>query len=200
MTGFMQGKRLSEEKTRAHLGGPFFKGWWFSISHIDRWADGFPGHEDDVMDEYFNHTVMGSMAGFIQIQNDPRGYDAVFGKSSKYWKSRFKAFWWSAAFSTQWKLGPISEATIGHTKQGYIDYVITPTVGMALLTTEDMLERWVVIPFEKKYSNHAWQAVVRWVCAPTRAAASALSFRTPWHRHGRKLGELIEGNVTGWKP
>ncbi len=192
LTVVMHGKRLSESKTRSHIGGPFFKGWWFSISHIDRWQDGLPGHEDPWSNEYLYHPINGAIFGYQQILNDPKGRSEVFGRSRGYWMSRFKAFWWSSLWSIQWKMGPLSEASIGHVKQGYIDYALTSTIGTAWIIGEDMLERYIVLKFEAGHKSHVKQAILRWACSPTRAAANAFHFRVPWSRYGRPFGSLYQ--------
>ncbi len=55
----------------------------------------------------------GAVAGFIEIQNDRRYRKLEFGDNN-YWKSRLRATAYAFAFSTQFEVGPISEASLGN--------------------------------------------------------------------------------------
>jgi hypothetical protein len=48
----------------------------------------------------------------IQVQNDPQGERLESSNSKRYWRSRLKAMFWSAAYSMQWEIGPLSEPTL----------------------------------------------------------------------------------------
>jgi hypothetical protein len=134
------------------------------------------------------------LAGHLQIQNDPQGITQQFSRSSAYWKSRMKAMAWAAAFSTQFEIGPISQASIGnvglHTdplkrrkrKLAYIDLVITPTVGTGWLVGEDLLKRYVTDWLERRVNNRFLTILSRCVLNPTRAAANLFRLKTPWHK------------------
>jgi len=51
----------------------------------------------------------GSLAGFIEQQNDPAYRDVEFGGSRRYWVSRMRALAFSAAYSKQWTMGPTAK-------------------------------------------------------------------------------------------
>ena len=136
--------------------------------------------------------MQGGVAGFIQIQNDPGGITRELGWDGAYWRSRLKAMAWSAAYSTQFEIGPISEATIGHVGKragtaGYTDLVVTPVGGLGMTVLEDALDRFVLRRFESNSSSANWQRILRMTLNPQRSLANLLRFKRPWHRDTRRL-------------
>lgn len=98
-----------------------------------------------------------------------------------------KALAWSAAWSTQFEIGPVSQASIGsvglHGEQTYVDLVTTPAGGLGLLVAEDALDRHVVERIERRTRGRAVRIVSsRMALNPTRTAANLLRFKKPWHR------------------
>jgi hypothetical protein len=75
-----------------------------SVKALRGWEDG-----GRFFTNYIAHPMQGSFVGFIQVQNDPKGMKQRFGGSGDYWRSRMKAMAWSAAWSTQFEIGPISQ-------------------------------------------------------------------------------------------
>lgn len=182
--GVQHGYALTQPKTRRNLRGPFLKDYFESLGNLKGWADG-----GRFFTNYIAHPMQGSMTGFIQIHNDPKGMREEFGRSKNYWKSRMKAMAWSAAWSTQFELGPISQASIGNVgksrKLTYVDLVITPTAGSALLVTEDAMDRYVVRWIERRTNRLAVRIPTRMLLNPTRTCANLLRFKKPWHRDTR---------------
>ncbi|MBA3442250.1 MAG: hypothetical protein H0T92_20525 [Pyrinomonadaceae bacterium] len=182
--GIQHGYALTQPKTRRNLRGPFLKDYFESLGNLKGWADG-----GRFFTNYIAHPMQGSMTGFIQIHNDPKGMREEFGRSKNYWKSRMKAMAWSAAWSTQFELGPISQASIGNVgksrKLTYVDLVITPTAGSALLVTEDAMDRYVVRWIERRTNRLAVRIPTRMLLNPTRTCANLLRFKKPWHRDTR---------------
>jgi hypothetical protein len=136
--------RLTQAKTRSEFQGEFLKDYWASIKGIRGWEDG-----DSVLTNYIAHPMQGGVAGFIQIQNDPDGIRREFGMNGGYWRSRFRALGWAAVYSTQFEIGPVSEATIGHVGKregthGYSDLVVTPLGGLGMTVLEDAVDRFVI--------------------------------------------------------
>lgn len=172
------GYALTQPKTRRDLHGPFLKDYFRSVRSLHGWDDG-----GRFFTNYVAHPMEGSLLGFIQVQNDPAGSRLRYNDAG-YWRSRMKALAWSAAWSTQFEIGPISQASIGnvglHGKQTYVDIVVTPTVGTAMLVAEDALDRYVVERLERrgKYAR----IFSRMALNPTRTAANLLRFEKPWHR------------------
>ena len=178
------GYAMTQPKTRRHLRGPFLKDYFGSLANLNGWDDG-----GRFFTNYIAHPMQGSLTGFIQIHNDPKGMKQEFGRSKSYWKSRLKAAAWSAAWSTQFELGPISQASIGNVgksrKLTYEDLVITPTAGVALLVTEDAMDRYVVRWVEGKTNKLYVRIPIRMLLNPTRSLANLLRFKKPWHRDTR---------------
>lgn len=175
------GYAMTQPKTRRALKGPFFKDYARSVKSLSGWADG-----GRFFTNYVAHPMQGSFMGFIQVQNDPNGSGQTFGRSAAYWKSRMKALAWSAAWSTQFEFGPISQASIGnvgeHGKQTYVDVVMTPAGGIGLLIAEDMLDKYVIRRLETRSKNYFLKIFFRTLLNPTRTMANVIQFKTPWYR------------------
>ena len=174
--------RLTEAKTRRELPGPFFRDYFNSLKTLGGWADG--GRQ---FTNYVAHPMQGALYGFLQIQNDPSGIKQEFGGSKAYWKSRMKAMGWAAIWSTQFELGPASQASIGNVglsskKLTYVDIVITPTVGTAWVIAEDILDRWVVQRALRNSTNPFKKAIVSMTFTPMRSVANIIRFKAPWSR------------------
>jgi hypothetical protein len=178
------GFRLFQRKTRRELSGPFLKDYQASVKNLGGWGDG-----DSKFTNYVAHPMQGAAAGYIQIQNDPKGREAEFGRSKQYWQSRFKAFAWSAGYSTQFELGPISEASVGNVgmkkgTMGFVDLVVTPVGGLGMMVAEDVLERFLLRPIESRTTSPRKRAFFRVLLNPSRSFAGVLGDRLPWHRRG----------------
>lgn len=175
------GYAMTQPKTRRDLRGPFFRDYFRSVKSLHGWEDG-----GRFFTNYIAHPLEGSLVGFIQIHNDPKGMRQRFGKSGDYWRSRMKALAWSAAWSTQFEIGPVSQASIGnvglHGKQTYVDLVVTPTVGLGLLVAEDALDKHLVKRIERRTDNYFVKIASRMLLNPSRSIANLLRFKTPWHR------------------
>ena len=177
--------RLSQAKTRREFRGKFFDEWGQSIANIRGWGDG-----DGVFTNYVGHPMQGCVAGFIQVHNDPRGQHLEFGHNRYYWTSRARALGWAALYSTQFEIGPVSEATIGHVGKrpgtaGAVDLVITPTAGVGLLVIEDIVDRYVIKRLEARTAGNLKRIFLRTLLNPDRTFANVLRWRTPWHRDTR---------------
>jgi hypothetical protein len=190
--GVMHAYRMGTEAgTRAELKGAFFPEYFASIKGLRGWRDGDPTYVN-----YLGHPIQGAVSGFIQIQNDPKGRRQEFDlRSRNYWKSRLKAFGWSAAVSTQFELGPLSEASLGNvglkpskTSQhpmGYVDLLITPVMGTAWLVGEDLLDRYVISQIESKIGRRLVIIALRGLFNPTRSFANLYRGKWFWHRDYR---------------
>lgn len=179
--GIQHGYAMTQPKTRRALKGPFFGDYVDSVKSLRGWADG-----GRFFTNYIAHPMQGALTGFIQVQNDPRGMKQQFGPSKAYWKSRLKAMAWSAALSTQFEIGPISQASIGNVgqsgKQTYVDVIVTPTVGTAWLIAEDALDRYAISWLENRTGNFYVKMFARTTLNPMRTCANLLRFKIPWHR------------------
>ena len=175
------GYAFTQLKTREALKGSFFKDYAKSVKSLHGWADG-----GRFFTNYIAHPMQGAFTGFIQIQNDPKGLRERFGTSKDYWQSRLKALAWTAAWSTQFEIGLISQASIGNVglkgKQTYVDLVMTPLGGTAMLISEDAIDRFVMENIERRTKNFYIIAFSRMLLSPTRTIANLFRFRMPWYR------------------
>jgi hypothetical protein len=172
---------LAQEKTRSGLRQPVFPQWGANIEAIPQgWGDG-----DGFVTNYVGHPYMGSIMGFLQGANHPVHSRLEFGDAG-YWQARSAALAASAIASTQFEIGPLSEASLGlnPSKQGLVDFVVTPLLGTGLLVAEDALDRYVIAKLEAGKGKGVTR-FVRCALNPGRMAANLFAFRAPWHRDTR---------------
>ena len=156
------------------------------------WRDG-----DSAFPNYVAHPMQGAVTGYIQVQNDPKGKRASITDGSVYWKSRLKAMGWSAVYSTQFEMGPYSEATIGNVGKtpgtmGYVDLVVTPTGGFGIMVAEDAFDHFVVARLER-HAHPRMMRVMRMVFSPNSTLANVLRFKKPWRRDNRDYTPRVAG-------
>lgn len=175
------GYAFTQPKTREALKGKFFKDYAKSVKSLRGWDDG-----GRFFTNYIAHPMQGSMTGFIYVQNDPKAITQQFSMSGDYWRSRMKAFLWTTAWSTQFEIGPISQASIGNVglkgKQTWEDIIVTPVLGTAMLVGEDALDRHLMQFIERKTDNFYVKIFSRMLLSPTRNFSNMLRFKAPWHR------------------
>jgi hypothetical protein len=172
---------LGQSKTRRALKGPFWNDYVDSVKSLHGWDDG-----GRFFTNYIAHPMQGALTGFIYVQNSPQATRRQFGLNGAYLGSRMKAMLWSAAWSTQFEIGPISQASIGnvgeHYKQTWEDIVVTPTLGTAMLIAEDALDRFFIKNIERRTNNFYIKIFGRMIFNPTRNFANILRFKPPWYR------------------
>jgi len=203
------GFRLMQDRNlrRQLLHDPFFHNWLVSFHGYDlkRWGDG-----DDFLVNDIAHPMQGAVAGWIYLQNNPKERALEIGKDPAYWKSRLKAMGWAAGYEVQWKIGPLSESSIGNAggwsyvpgcgtlttcannpnypsptnNTGLSDWIITPVVGTGWIMIEDVIDKYVV---RRVAENHPrYGAVLRTGLEPTRNFAGAFAGELPWKSAGRE--------------
>ncbi len=101
---------------------------------------------------------------------------------------------WSFVWSLQFEIGPFSESSLGSVCEAcpwcsrsvaWVDIVITPVVGVGVLSvTEDALDRWVIKKLELK-TNNVGRGALRVLLNPTRSFAKLMALKKPWHRDDR---------------
>jgi len=195
---------------RRSLAHPNWKdphGTWFS-----NWESSLEGYRwtvwndnDPFLDDYIAHPMMGAISGYVQIQNDPAGRSLEIENSRRYWKSRGKALAWSAVYSAQWKLGPLSETSIGNIGEatyystashgisngtGMVDLVMTPVGGAAWGIGEDLIDKYIIQRLEHVSHRKVWLLAIS-MLNPCRSGANLLRFRAPYYRDGRRSGTLV---------
>ena len=185
MLGTQHGLRMLTAETRRELDGPFFKDYWASVCGLKGWGDG-----DGWLTNYVGHPMMGAVSGYIQIQNDPKGRRQEFGRDPAYWRSRLKALGWAAAYSTQFELGLISEASLGNVGQrpgtmGYVDLVITPLGGFGFIILEDILDKYWIRKLEARTSSRNTRGFYRIALNPARSVANFFRLHHLYDRDSR---------------
>jgi hypothetical protein len=96
----------------------------------------------------------------------------------------------AAAASTQFELGPVSEATIGNVGKNRMGARCggscrDPARGLGVLVLEDFLDRYVVRGIERWTRNPVLRAVTRGILNPNRSFANLMRKRVLWHRDSR---------------
>lgn len=182
--------RMFQKKTTDELGGPFFRDWANSAKNLGGWRDG-----DGTFTNYVAHPMQGAATGRIFINNSEKSKKLEFGNSKEYWESRLKAMIWSAAWSTQFELGPFSEASLGNVglhdrrgpnRMGFVDIVITPTAGTAVLIGEDIIDKYILKKWlEKKAMSKLQIFILRTFITPIQSFSNVIRGKRPWKRDNR---------------
>lgn len=184
-TGIMHAFNLTTEAgTRDALNGPWLKDYLRSVSELRGWSD-----SDHFMAPYVGHPIEGSVFGFIERQNDPNYRLIQLGDGREYWMSMLRSMAYAAVWHTQWKIGPLSEASIGnvmlHASPGFITLVDTPTLGFCTMLAEDAADRFLIMGVENRTSSEMVIILVRSFLNPGRTFANMMAFRLPWDRATR---------------
>ena len=188
--GIQHSFRMLQKKTRNELGGPFFRDWGKSVKNLGGWRDG-----DSFITNYIAHPMQGAVTGRIFLNNSGRSRKLEFGKSKEYWESRLKAMAWSTVWSTQFELGPFSEASIGNVglydrvgpnRMGWVDLVVTPTAGTGVLIGEDMIDKFILKRLvEKRIKSRTRIKIYRTFLTPIQSFTNVLGGKVPWKRYDR---------------
>ncbi len=175
-----------QPKTRAELDGPFWKDYRRSIVLPRQWED-----TDSWMVNYVGHPIHGAGAGIVWLDHSDKDRAAsIF--SPGYLASRGRAAAFSAIYSVQFEIGPLSEASIGNVglkpeTAGWVDYVVTPVGAFAFMIAEDALDRYFVRWVEARVKNRVVRATLRLAFGPSRFLANSAESRLPWYRPDRTL-------------
>lgn len=201
------------------LNKPFWSDYWASLSQFNmgRWNDG-----DSFIVNYIGHPAQGAVSGYIEAQNDPRGRDVRFANDRRYWNSRFRAFLWATAYSTEFEIGPISEASIfnqgGYTyplgckehdrgcektarytnNTGWVDFIVTPIGGSLFMIAGDAADRYIFDPLIARHPHSFRYKVLRSSVNMPRSLANLLAGRVPWYRDYEH--PLDASSRAGWNP
>ena len=199
--GVQHGFRLATEaKTRRELDGPFFADWAKIIGNTqwNRWSDGDKWFTSNVA-----HPASGAVAAWIYRRNDTRArYLEQDFHDPAYRKALLRSFAVATVTGVLWKIGPLSEATIGHVglyptvnkwglpirdgnRSGLNDYVLNEAGGIPLMICEDWLDKHVARPLEAHIYGRARIDAIRIFTSPTRSFANVMSFHRPWFRDNR---------------
>lgn len=174
----------TEAGTRDALYGPWFQDWTRSVSELRGWSD-----SDRFMAPYAGHPIQGSIFGYILRENDPRYKTVQWGDGRDYFISLLRSMGYSAVWHTQWKIGPVSEASIGnvmlHASPGFITLVDTPTLGTLDMMGEDALDRYLIMGLENRTANRALIMLTRCFLNPGRSFGNLMAMKQPWSRDTR---------------
>jgi len=174
----------TEQRTRESIQGPFWKDYVQDIQNLHGWDD-----RDGFVTTYIAHPMEGSMAGYLERQNDPKYRNVEFGWSQRYWTSTMRSLAFSTAYNVAWSLSPYGEAGLGnvdiHAAPGVVDPAASALMGMAWMIGEDAIDRYLIKRIENKYQNPVIRSFARGLLNPTRSYANVLRFKLPWYRDSR---------------
>jgi len=178
--------------------GHWLQDWMDSVDRFkfSRWNDANP-----ISDDYVGHPMMGAITMDIFIQNYPRGMSIEAQNTKQYWHSRLWALLWSTVYSTEWKLGPVSEASIGNTGRttafdknaghktngtGSVGLVITPLGGWVWALGEDFVDMHLIRYADAKTTN-PFLLFGMGFANPCRSFANLMRWKAPWYRDSRPV-------------
>ena len=184
---------------------PFWHDYFASMKQFNmrRWNDG-----DPFIVNYVGHPMQGSVSSYIEIQNDPVGRQQELSATSAYWTSRFKGFLWATVFSVHSEISPLGEAGIGNeggwtypiadchrpcpifkpgvakytNNTGWVDFIITPTVGSLWVLAEDTIDRYISDRIQGDDRSRIFPKILRGSLNPSRTMANFIRFKKPWYR------------------
>lgn len=195
---------LKESKTRQALGGPFFQDWFNSVStyHFNRWDD-----DDKFVTSNLGHPAQGAVVASIFWQNDDhvRFSDQDF-HSKAYRHALMQAFAFVTFDAVQWKLGPLSESSIGNVglpthwwqaycgqynircepRTGLNDLLLNEFVGVPMFIGFQWLDKHVQRRIEAGTPSRAVIDTTRMLTNPPATVANIVRFRRPWFRDNRQ--------------
>ena len=181
--------------TRRELRGNFWRDYRRSVHMPVNWED-----TDPWLVNYIGHPIHGAAAGYVWLEHDPKA-PITIEFDNRYWASRGRAAAFAAAYSLQFEIGPISEASIGNVglrreTTGWVDYVVTPTGAFGLVIAEDALDKFLVEWAERHTKNRVWRASLRLIFNPTRAMSNTAA----GHRRGTARIACWPGRVRTGAP
>lgn len=182
---------------------PFVHNWFASYKgyNLKRWSDG-----DDFLVNDVGHPLQGAVASRIYLQNSPPADTVAIGQNRRYWITRLKGMAWAAAFEVQWKVGPLSETSIGNAggwlyvpgcgysrtclnnprypggptnNTGLSDWIVTPIVGTGWVVLEDVLDKYVAARIGTKHRIFG-NMILRTALEPSRSFAGLFMGKLPW--------------------
>jgi hypothetical protein len=194
---------IKEPKTRDQLSGRFFHGWINTVSmyRFDRWDD-----NDKFITSYLGHPAQGAVVAAIFWQNDDHvRFSEQDFHSAAYRNALLQAFAFVTFDAVQWKLGPVSEASIGHVgyparwwdrdcktlnipcfpRSGMNDLVLNEVGGIAMTIGFHWLDKHLQKRIEGRLHSRALIDTTRILANPPQAMANIVRFRAPWFRDNR---------------
>jgi hypothetical protein len=140
--------------------------------------------------------------------NDSVRYSDQDFHDAIYRKAILQAFLFATIDAVQWKLGPVSEATIGHVglpahwwetpyycklyslpcnpRTGLNDLVMNEVGGTVMMIGFQWVDKHIQTPLENRIHNRALIDTMRIFTNPPQSLANFFRFRTPWYRDNRE--------------
>jgi hypothetical protein len=169
--------------TREQLQGKFWPDYFDSVHVPDHWGD-----KDHWQVNYIGHAMSGS--AFTRIWLDQREPKAA--TTAQYFKSLGRATVYTAILSTQYEMGPMSEASIGNVglnpkDLGWSDYIWTPLGGALWTMAEDGIDKYALTFIDRHVPFYMVRAAARMILNPSRMLANIGQNRPPWYRPDRDM-------------
>lgn len=171
----------TQEFTRQQLKGPFWQDYINSVHVPEHWHD-----KDGWEVNYLGHAIHGGAFSRIWIeQREPKAET-----KTQYLKQVGRAFIYTAIFSLQYEIGPMSEASIGNVglnpnDDGWVDLIWTPCGSVLWTMAEDAIDKYGITWVEKHVPFMMAKAAARMIGNPSRMLANVSQNRTPWSRPDR---------------
>jgi len=175
----------TEGSTRHYVRDPSFEGYVDSVTNLHGWGDG-----DEFMVNYVGHPMQGAVSNFMWQHNDRAYRTAEFGRNRRYWKAKLRGMAFAFVYSTQFEIGPVSEASLGNIQArwpqfGLVDVVVTPTIGTGWAIGEDAVDRMFIQRVETHVANPYFRVFLRGLLNPARSFSNAMNGKVPWSRDDR---------------
>jgi hypothetical protein len=195
---------VRESKTRNQLGGPFFRDWFDTVSgyRFDNWNDG-----GKVFTSYLAHPAQGATLEAIFWQNNDRvRFSEQDFHSPVYRKALLQSFAFATVDAVLWKLGPLSESSIGNVgrpvlwwdrncralhipcvaRTGVSDMVMNEVGGTAMTIGFQWLDKHLQKRIESKVHSRVLINTTRMLTYPPQSLANIVRFKAPWYRDNRR--------------
>ena len=195
---------LQEQKTRQQLSGPFVHDWFNTVAsyRFDRWDD-----DDKFITSNLGHPTQGAIVAAIFWQNNDRvRFSEQDFHSAAYRHALLQAFAFVTMDAVQWKLGPLSEASIGNVglpshwwdrdcktlhiacvpRTGINDLVLNEVGGIAMTIGFHWLDKHLQKGIEQRVHNRALIDATRILTNPPQSVANIVRSKAPWFRDNRR--------------
>ena len=194
--GVMNSFRITTEpSTRDGLHNSVFGGYFKALGAMHGWSDG-----DGYYENYLGHPIQGAVSGFLWLIHDPKYRNTEFGTSRDYWMGKLRATGFAWAFSEQFEIGLVSEASIGQIQRyccawGFVDHIITPAGGLFWMVGTDVIDKYVTRRIEDHTHNTAVRIIARVGLNPPQGFANLMAFQVPWRRENRPGVRAYDGQL-----
>lgn len=194
--GVMHSFRIATEpSTREGLHNSVLGGYFKALGAMHGWSDG-----DGYYENYLGHPIQGGVSGYLWLIHDPQYRNTEFGRSRDYWMGRLRAMGFAWAFSEQFEVGLLSEASIGQIQRyccayGFVDHIITPAGGLFWMVGGDAIDRYLTRRIEDHTHNTALRIIARVGLNPPQGFANLMAFQVPWRRENRPGVRAYDGQL-----